>query len=158
MPGRSVREIGEAVALLGVVASLVFVGIELRQTRIAAQATAYQELGIAVAENWMSRANDRALNDLIRVAATGDSAAWTDLDASDVYLLRSYVLANIRLYETAYLQVEQRLLKGDAMERLGWSNFLNSPFLERMWPQARPMVSPAFAAYLEAQQPRLGRF
>lgn len=158
MPRRSMREIGEAVALLGVVASLVFVGLELRQTRIAAQAAAYQELGIAVAENWMGRANDRALNDLVLVAATGDSAAWADLEASDVYLLRSYVLANIRLYETAYLQVEQQLLEADAMERLGWTSFLNSQFLERMWPQARPMVSPAFAAYLEAEQPGLGKF
>ena len=152
------REIGEAIALLGVVASLVFVGLELRQSRIAAQATAYQELGIAIADNWMGRATDRALNDLVLVAATADSASWADLDASDVYLLRSYVLANIRLYETAYLQVEQNLLEADALERLGWTNFLNSQFLERMWPHARSMVSPAFAAYLEAEQPLLGGF
>ena len=152
------RGIGEAVALLGVVASLVFVGLELRQSRIAAQAAAYQELGIAIADNWMGRANDRALNDLVLVAATADSASWADLDASDVYLLRSYVLANIRLYETAYLQVEQKLLEVDALERLGWTNFLNSRLLERMWAEARPMVTPAFAAYLEAEQPSLGRF
>jgi hypothetical protein len=158
MPNRSIREVGEAVALIGVMASLVFVGLELRQSRIAAQAAAYQELGIAVAENWMARANDRALNDLVLVAANGDSAAWAELDAADVYQLRSYLLANLRLFETAYLQVEEKLLAADAMERLGWSNFLNSTFLERMWPEARSMVSPAFAAYLEAEQPRLGRF
>ena len=158
MPRRSMREIGEVVALLGVVASLAFVGLELRQTRIAAQATAYQELGIAIADNWMGRANNRVLNDLVLVASTADSATWADLDTSDVYLLRSYALANIRLYETAYLQVEENLLEGDALERLGWTNFLNSKFLERMWPQARPMVSPAFAAYLEAERPVLGHF
>ena len=158
MPRPSVREIGESVALVGVVASLVFVGLELRQSRIAAQAAAYQELGIAVADTWMVRANDRELNDLVLVAATGDSAAWAGLEASDVYLLRSYALASLRLYETAYLQVEQDLLGVDALDRLGWTNLLNSQFLERVWPDARPMVSPAFAAYLEAEQPQLARF
>ena len=152
------RGIGEAVAVVGVVASLVFVGLELRQSRIASQAAAYQELGIAIADNWMGRANDRELNDLILVAATGDSASWAALDASDLYLVRSYAVANIRLYETAYLQVEQDLLGVDALDRLGWTNLLNSQFLERVWPDARSMVSPAFAAYLEAEQPQLARF
>ena len=152
------RGIGEAVAVGGVVAALVFVGLELRQRRIASQAAAYQELGIAIADNWMGRANDRELNDLILVAATGDSASWAALDASDLYLVRSYAVANIRLYETAYLQVEQDLLGVDALDRLGWTNLLNSQFLERVWPDARPMVSPAFAAYLEAEQPQLARF
>jgi hypothetical protein len=158
MPRTSLREIGEVMALLGVVASLVFVGLELRQSRIASQASAYQELGIAIADNWMDRANNRELNDLVFVAANADSATWAALDASDIYLLRSYVLANLRLYETAYLQVEEELLAADALERLGWSNFLDSKFLERMWPQAKAMVSPAFAEYLESTQPQLGRF
>lgn len=70
MPERSLRDVGEAVALLGVIASLVFVGLELRETRIAARAAAYQELGIAVAENWMGRASDRVINDLAYVAMT----------------------------------------------------------------------------------------
>ncbi len=49
MSKRSIRDVGEAVALLGVIASLVFVGLEIRENRIAARAAAYRELGIAVA-------------------------------------------------------------------------------------------------------------
>ena len=153
MSSRTVREIGEAVALIGVVASLVFVGLELRENRIAARASAYQELGVAVASDWMARASDRELNDLVRVAASGDPGSWAGLSESDIYLLRSYTLSSIRLFETAYLQVEQNLLDEDAMERLGWKNFLESTFFKRMWPEVRPMVSPAFTQYLEAQRP-----
>lgn len=40
MPRRSIREIGEAVALPGVVAPLVFVGLEVSEKRIAARAAA----------------------------------------------------------------------------------------------------------------------
>lgn len=155
MPGRRVRDIGEAVALLGVIASLVFVGLELRENRIASRAAAYQELGIAVAGDWMARAENRELNDLVLIAANGDSASWAGLSESDVYLLRSYTLSSIRLFETAHLQIEQRLLGQDAMERLGWRNFLESTFLGRMWPHVRPMVSPAFRSYLEVQRPDL---
>lgn len=154
----SVRDVGEAVAVLGVGASLVFVGLELRESRIASRAAAYQELGTAVAHNWMGRANDRELNDLVLVATAADSAAWANVSESDVYLLRSYVVANLRLYETAYLQVEQKLLGADALESLGWTGLLNGKLLERTWPHASPMVSPAFATYLEAEQPRLQSF
>ena len=158
MPRPSVREIGEAVALLGVVSSLVFVGLELRQSRIAARAAAYQELGIAVSDIWLARANNRELNDLVDLASAADSEAWADLSESDVGLVRSYVVAVIRQYETVYLQVEQGLLEPDAMELLGWTDFLNSDLLVRMWPQVRPRVTPAFATYLEGEQPRLGDF
>ena len=139
-------------------ASLVFVGLELRQSRIAARAAAYQELGIAVADNWMDRANNRELNDLVYLATTADSAAWAALSESDVYLLRSYTVANVRLYETVYLQVQQELLNPNALETLGWTYFLNSTLLARMWPEIRPVVTPAFAAYLEGEQPSLATF
>ncbi len=155
MLGHSVRQVGEVVGLLGVVGSLVFVGLELRQSRIAARAAAYQELGIAVASNWMDRANNRELNDLVFLAMTADSAAWADVSASDVYLLRSYVVANVRLYETVYLQVQQQLLDADALENLGWTHLLDSKLLQRMWPQVRSAVTPGFASYLEAEQPIL---
>lgn len=155
MLGQLVRQVGEAVGLLGVVASLVFVGLELRQSRIAARAAAYQELGIAVADNWMARANNRELNDLVLLAMSADSATWADLGASDAYLLRSYVIANVRLYETVYLQVQQRLLDADALEYLGWAHLLDSKLLQRMWPQVRSAVTPGFASYLEAEQPIL---
>jgi hypothetical protein len=155
MSNRSLRDVGEAVALLGVVASLVFVGLELRQNRIAARAAAYQELGIAIADNWMGRASDRVLNDLVALATTADSATWAEVPASDVYLLRSYVAANLRLHETAFLQVEQGLLGSDALETLGWTYFIDSVLLDRMWPQLRPLVSAGFAEYLERENPRL---
>lgn len=157
MPKRSVREVGEAVALLGVVASLVFVGLELRQTRISARAAAYQELGIAIADNWMGRANDRELNDLVSIASTADSATWARVSDSDIYLLRAYVAANLRLHETVFLQVDQGLLESDALDTLGWTYFLGSRLLLRMWPHVRPLVTPGFAAYLESENAALAR-
>ncbi len=103
----------------------------------------------------MDRAGNRALNDLVLLATTADSAAWAAVSDSDRYLLRSYVVASVRLFETVHLQVEQKLLEPDALDRLGWHLLLNSRLLERTWPQVRPAVAPAFVAYMEERQPRL---
>ncbi len=65
MPRLSAREIGEVVAILGVVLSLLFVGLQLRQNALVSRTSAYQDLGIAMAEGWRFRASDRELNDLV---------------------------------------------------------------------------------------------
>jgi hypothetical protein len=49
----------ETLAALGVIASMVFVGLEIRQNNNLAQAAAYQAIGIASAEAWDNQAHDR---------------------------------------------------------------------------------------------------
>ena len=68
MAKTTVRHVGEAAAALGVVASLVFVGLELRDNARAARAAAYQEIGLAAADTWLMKATDRELNDLVEIA------------------------------------------------------------------------------------------
>jgi len=50
----SARAVGEIVAVISVVLSLLFVGLQLRQSTAATQAAAYQELGIATSEMLMT--------------------------------------------------------------------------------------------------------
>jgi hypothetical protein len=47
MSGKAVRE---TLAALGVIAWMVFVGLELRQSNVQARAASYQAIGIATAE------------------------------------------------------------------------------------------------------------
>ena len=155
MAGRSVREWGEAIAVLGVVSSLVFVGFELRNNGRAARAAAYQELGVAVADAWMVKATDRELNDLVNHARAVDPAMWESFSESDRNLVDSYVMANLRLMETVYLQVDQKLLPPEALELLGWGGFAETHLLQRTWPRVRGRVTPPFAAYLENRAPSL---
>lgn len=44
------RQIVEIFGVLAVVISLIFVGLELRQSTIASRAAAYQEIGLATSE------------------------------------------------------------------------------------------------------------
>jgi hypothetical protein len=149
------RQLGEAAAVVGVVASLVFVGLELRDNARAARAAAYQELGLAAADAWFMKATDRELNDLIEIADAEDPAGWEGLDESDRRLVASYVQGLLRQYETVFLQVNEQLLEADAMESLGWKDFGSAKLVIRTWPRVRRYVTPGFAAYLEERSPQL---
>lgn len=155
MARTSFRQIGEAAAAVGVVASLVFVGLELRDNARAARAAAYQEMGLAAADTWLMKATDRELNDLVEITDADDPAGWEGLGESDRRLVTSYVQGLLRQYETVFLQVREQLLPENAMESLGWMGFGDTNLLLRTWPRVRRYVTPEFAAYLEAGSPQL---
>ncbi len=148
-PRPPVRVIAEAIALIGVVLSLVFIGMELRQNAVAARAAAYQDLGIAVTELWMAAATNRDLSDAWGRVLMADSASWSEFDPSDRLLVTNYFVAILRLYETTFLQVEEGLLDAEALESLGWGTFREDHPLWRLWPDVQEFVTPEFAAYLE---------
>ena len=58
------KTILELIGAGAVVLGLIFVGLELRQSTIAARAAAYQELGIATADIWYLQSTHRELNDI----------------------------------------------------------------------------------------------
>ena len=49
MSGKAVRE---TFTSLGVIASMIFVGLEIRQNTMVARAAAYQEMGFGAADRW----------------------------------------------------------------------------------------------------------
>ena len=151
----SMRQLAEIAAALGVVASLVFVGLELRDNSRAARAAAYQELGLAAADSWLMKASDRELNDLVEIADADDPAEWEALTVSDRRLVASYVQGLLRQYETVFLQVNEKLLPAAAMESLGWNGFSDTNLLIRTWPAVGKRTTPGFAAYLEEMSPQL---
>lgn len=141
MTARTVRE---SLAALGVIASLVFVGWEIRQSNMQARAAAYQSIGIATAEAFDSWAHDREFAALNKSAAVMDTTEWRQ------WALKLTAFA--RLGETILLQVEQGLLPADAMERLGyagWREIFSAPAYGCLWPLIRPGASEAFRRFVE---------
>ncbi len=144
----SKKAIRETLTAVGVVASLIFVGYEIRQNTIAARAAAYQAIGIATAAAWDSWAQDRQFS-MIRqkTADTMDATDWVQ------YATKMTVFA--RLGETVLLQIEGGLLPPDAMERLGyrgWLETFENPKTACIWPSIRPGVSTSFREYVEGTQ------
>ena len=58
MTGERRRDTIEAAGLVAIVASLIFLGLEIRQSNVQAKAAAFQAIGIATAE-WHYGIDDR---------------------------------------------------------------------------------------------------
>ena len=128
MSGKAIRETFTA---LGVIASMVFVGWEIRQSNVQARAAAYQEIGIATAE-WLRTFDDR-LSRLYREGGSEESVVRWTLAEWDAY---GQMVSDLRMLETVVLQVEQRLLPPEALERLGYaasSGFLSHAGAVCVW-------------------------
>ena len=146
----STRALGEIIAVASVVLSLLFVGLQFRQSTIASKAAAYQELGIATSDLLQSLSDNGELSNLIgRAASTGPNGinSLTELELARAI---NWTEGTLRLYETVYLQVQQGLLDPEALEYLGWAGFRGGTLLKNMWPHVKDGMPSDFADYLES--------
>ena len=142
MSGKAIRE---TLGFLAIVASMAFVGWEIRQNTVAARSAAYQAIGIATASAFDNMAHDRQF-----LISTRKEAA--DMDTADWLQLGHEATTFARLGETVLLQVEQGLLPPDAIERLGyagWRGIFDLPKYACVWPLIRTGVSAAFRQFVE---------
>jgi hypothetical protein len=138
----------EVIGVLAVIAGLVFVGLEIRQTNRLAQAAAYQVIGSATAQNWHDMSQDPEFNRIWLRHFSADQAWWSDQDPRDVERLISAWIGFLRQYETIHLQIDLGLLDEVAMERLGWGLVRDQPALQYLWPHVGYAVDPTFAAHI----------
>jgi len=146
----------ELVGIFGILVSLIFVGIELRYSNVQAKAAAFQAIGIATSEFHQSM--DDRLNLLYEQAFDKETLktwSYTDWLAVDRRLR-----ADLRLFETALLQVEQGLLGDEAIVNLGFSafgeSFLSIPAVACLWPRLSKgpgRVGPQVRAWIENGSP-----
>ncbi len=153
MSGKAIRE---TLGFLAVIASMVFVGLEIRASNTQARAAAYQAIGIATSE--FHQAFDDRLNRLYSESLYDQSVErWTlaDWDRYD----RS-ITADFRMLETILLQIEQGLLLPDAMQRLGynWGPVLAIPAIACLWPSISQGVGESVRGLIEAGTPVGDRF
>ena len=146
----STRALGEIVAVASVVLSLLFVGLQFRQSTIASKAAAYQELGIATAELLHSLSANGELHNIIDQAASSGLDGINGMSPSDLSRAKDWTEGTLRLYEAIYLQVQQGLLEPEALEYLGWAGFREGELLRNMWPHVKDGAPPEFADYIEA--------
>jgi hypothetical protein len=139
----------ETVGFIGVVGSLIFIGVQIRQNTIAARATAYQQMGVAVAEIWLNTAQDPARAVMTMRFFEEANAKFTPAEEA---VLVNQSIAAFRQHETTWRQVKLGLLDAQALEAFGWNAEGSSAFtinMRRLWPRIAPQISPDFRAYLE---------
>jgi len=148
LSGKAVRE---TLAALGVIASMVFVGLQIRASNVQARAAAYQAIGISTSE--FHRGFDARMNRLVTEGDYPDAVKrWT---LEDWEMFSRMTKADLRMLETVVLQVEQGLLPSDAINRLGynWGAELALPGFACLWSEFGQRLSRPVRDLIEGSTP-----
>ena len=160
MKTEKLRNVVELVGIFGILASLIFVALEIRDSNRQARAAAFQAIGIATSE-WHQTMDDR-LNLLFDQAF--DEEKLQQWSYSDWLAADRRLRADLRLLETVLLQVEQGLLDESALINLGFeghgNNWLGTPGAACLWPRLSRgpgKVGPLTRAWIENGSPETDR-
>jgi len=143
--------IKEVVGFIGVVGSLVFVGVQIRQNTMAARASAYQQMGASVADIWLSSAQDPERAVLTMRFFQDKSAQFTPAEEA---VLVNQTIGAFRQLETTWRQVKLGLLDPEVLDAFGWNaegSSASSMHVRQLWPKIAPHMSPDFRTYLEGK-------
>lgn len=117
------RTIAELVAALGVILSLIFVGMELRQNTVAVRAATYQALSDASAEAVAALAHDPGLLAVVQRVYFQD-VEWDDLTEEENARLSFYYMSLLRRLENTYQQNRSGVVDDRVFESYGWRDAL----------------------------------
>jgi len=137
--------IGQLIGAAGVIASLVFVGIQVRQSVRAAKATAFQGLASTIIEVNMRHIDNPAILEVIDRAGKGEA-----LSAAEHRLYVTLILSAVRLAQSAYYQVQLGLLDRSKLESVVYNlvRHLKSETGQTVWAELGPRSDEGFRDYI----------
>ena len=154
---RSLAEVGSAIA---VVVSLVFVGLEVRETARqtelnteALRLAAYQDLISQISQLNLALLDSATAAVYLKIGdPEGDRASMSRIERSQgdriLFLL-------VRHADMAYYQFEQGLLSEERLESAvrPFTSLLGAPIYRDFWERAKGNFVPSFQAYIDSKLP-----
>jgi len=144
-----VGALGEVAGAGAVVASLLYVGRQVRQNNRIARAEAYREVTMGWARLLHLWADDRAAAKALMESGDGTRLADLPEDVQNAFLLR--ISATYRVFETIYRQVAEEILDSEALDMLFGQSATTTPMFRDAWARLRGSYSPSFRAFVEAR-------
>lgn len=148
MSGKDLRE---TLGVLAVVASLVFVGLEIRQNTAVARGQTRQELA-ALNQEWLIlQSTDSTFNDIYRKYWIVEDSTLTEIEIGRAtWGMR----LNLRRMENVYFQFKEGLVDESALRSYGFqvaSALFRSPRFTEFWGtrDERRAYDPDFVKFLE---------
>ncbi len=142
--------IGEFLGGLAVIASLVYLALQIRQNTKSVRAATFQAISDATQARQLARAN----RDSSRVWRI-DMSAPGDLDQDELAQFMVLLLASVRGYENQHFQFRQGMIdpelwEGSARAFLSW--VVPSQGFQQFWRACRPWFSEEFAGWVDAAE------
>ena len=143
----------EFLAASGVVASLIFVGMEINQNTRVAQAQARTELANANKEWLMALATDPNLQEVWWTGWQSGEVSIEDLPENVRRSISLLIHHNFRSFENVYFQFEEGLVDESALGAYGlggpFFGVWRSPFARYQWEIGKDTYDPDFVTFFE---------
>lgn len=145
------KDIVEIVGIAAIVVSLIFVGLEVRQSAAATRGATQQALADAAREASGALAEDEATAELTMRFLSATS--WSDLSESERFRSALLFTSMMRVYESAYYQWGEGNLAPAVW--VGWEASIRGvapmPGVELFWSDRRLYFNEPFRNYFEEQ-------
>lgn len=138
----------ESVGILGIMGSLIFVGVEISQNSSIARTDSYQSYISGFTDLYLAQINDNELNALMVKASTGVSEK--DLTPEERRKLRLFYIALLRQWEGVYRSVSEDILPEEMLTMVGAGHLLGYTVFEEMWPDIRLLFTNDFCTFIDS--------
>lgn len=141
--------VGQAVATIGVIASLAMVALEIRENTNAVVSQTVQALAEQQANLALMGLDNRDLRDAFSLATDEGVDA---LSEDQIRILSWFYTGVMRVTENRFRQFQLGTLSEEALTQLGAKGALfRNPFFAAYWPTQAGMHSADFAAFIETE-------
>ena len=141
------REVFEIFGILGVIGSLIFVGVEVRQNTAEIRGSTHQSVSEQVNELYLTIAEDERLSKLVSEMMESSNLR-KNLSPSDQISLDFVVLTGLRRIENIYLQYLDGILSDSAFDRIGMS-FYRIQYAKETWGKYKGGFDSDFVSFFE---------
>ena len=141
------REVFEIFGLIGVIGSLIFVGVEVRQNTAEIRGSTHQSVSEQVNELYLTIAEDERLSKLISEMME-NSNLRKNLNPADQISLDFVILTGLRRIENIHLQYLDGILSDDAFDRIGM-NFYRKQYAKETWEMYKGGFDDDFVSFFE---------
>ena len=143
-------------ANVGVIAGIVFLGVELRQNTATIQGVTYQGLSEGASNQYLSVTGNPDLAAVLSRVYNG--ATLGELESLENGLMFNFYYAHLQRLENSYLQLRVGLVDEVVLESYGWNDrIFRTPHFSEFWQQfGGDAVSPQFREFFDDQMAEKG--
>ena len=136
----------ELIGFISVIASLVFVGMEISQNTTAVRGATNQAISDQASELYLTIATDRNLAGLVKkLYDEVPREAFGPIDDMQLFMT---VLTGLRRVENIFLQLEDNILDERAFDRIGLS-FYRSKYGRKIWEDNQQFFDQNFVPFFK---------
>ena len=140
------RQYIEIAGLVSIIASLVFVGAEIRQNTIAIRGATQQEISLQLSEMLTLVVENERIAYLMDEAYNGITK--NEISKVDFSRFRAFANIGFRRIENIYLQHLNGFISDDAFQRIGW-DYYRTPLLREIWEDRKKGFNSDFVIFYE---------